>query len=74
MSRYGGLLRPHDNDTVKGWWYSTTDRERAFAAQYLGINDADGAPWAMVSACAHSVARIALYQLQTCWASTVITA
>ncbi len=54
----------HDNDTVKGWWHSTTDRERAFAIEYLGVHDADAAPWAFVKACAQSVANIALYQLQ----------
>jgi 4-alpha-glucanotransferase len=54
----------HDNDTVKGWWNSTTERERSFAAEYLGISHADAAPWAMISACAHSVANIALYPLQ----------
>lgn len=54
----------HDNDTVKGWWHSTTDRERAYACEYLGISNADEAPWAMVKACSQSVANIAVFQLQ----------
>ena len=54
----------HDNDTVKGWWHSTTDRERDYAAQYLDVLNADDAAWAMVSACSHSVANTAIFQLQ----------
>ena len=53
----------HDNDTVRGWWHGTTDRERAYASEYLGANEAT-IPWDMVSACAHSVANHSIYQLQ----------
>jgi 4-alpha-glucanotransferase len=53
----------HDNDTVRGWWVSCTDRERAYAAEYLHTNG-DAVHWAMIRASAQSVANLALYQLQ----------
>jgi 4-alpha-glucanotransferase len=53
----------HDNDTARGWWHGTTERERAYAAQYLNTS-ADTVAWDMVSACSHSVANHAIFQLQ----------
>ncbi|TXT38774.1 MAG: malQ [Comamonadaceae bacterium] len=56
----------HDNDTVPGWWASCTAHERAFAAQYLGLQDGQGIDvhWAMLRAASFSVARLALCQFQ----------
>ncbi|MFN7386262.1 MAG: 4-alpha-glucanotransferase, partial [Lysobacteraceae bacterium] len=53
----------HDNDTVRGWWNSATPRERQFAGSYLPANDHD-IHWAMIRACANSVANFAVFPLQ----------
>ncbi|MFZ5637582.1 MAG: 4-alpha-glucanotransferase [Pseudomonadota bacterium] len=53
----------HDNHTVRGWWNTATERERAYAGSYLPANDAD-VHWAMIRACCNSVANIAVCQLQ----------
>ena len=53
----------HDNDTVRGWWNSATPRERQFAGSYLPASDAD-IHWAMIRACANSVANFAVFPLQ----------
>ena len=53
----------HDNDTVKGWWADCTERERAYAGEYLHTDGHD-VHWAMVRACAQSVANHALCQFQ----------
>ena len=53
----------HDNDTVRGWWDNAGPRERAFAASYLACGDAD-VHWAMIRACANSVANMAVYPMQ----------
>ncbi|MGA0612395.1 4-alpha-glucanotransferase [Caldimonas sp. KR1-144] len=58
----------HDNDTARGWWLAATERERGYAAAYLGT---EGAPagehnvhWAMIRCAWASVARIAVCQMQ----------
>ena len=53
----------HDNDTVRGWWDNANPREREFAACYLACN-ADDVHWAMIRACANSVANMAVYPMQ----------
>ena len=53
----------HDNDTVRGWWDSASERERVYAGSYLAT-DADNAHWAMIRACCNSVANIAVFPLQ----------
>ncbi|BDT67754.1 4-alpha-glucanotransferase [Comamonadaceae bacterium OS-1] len=53
----------HDNDTVVGWWADCTDRERAYAGEYLHTNGSD-VHWAMLRACAQSVANHSLCQFQ----------
>jgi len=53
----------HDNDTVLGWWRAASPRERAFAGSYLACGEHD-VHWAMIRACANSVANISVYQLQ----------
>jgi 4-alpha-glucanotransferase len=53
----------HDNDTVRGWWSATSDRERAFAGAYLPASERD-IHWAMIRACCNSVANIAVFPLQ----------
>lgn len=53
----------HDNDSARGWWAACSAHERAFAAEYLQTDGHD-VHWAMIRACAHSVARHALFQFQ----------
>lgn len=53
----------HDNDTVVGWWADCTDRERTYAGEYLHT-DGNDVHWAMIRACAQSVANHALCQFQ----------
>ena len=53
----------HDNDTVRGWWDSASERERVYAGSYLAT-DADNAHWAMIRACCNSVANIAVFPMQ----------
>lgn len=53
----------HDNDTVLGWWHKTSARERAYAGSYLACSERD-VHWAMIRACANSVASIAIYPMQ----------
>ena len=53
----------HDNDTLRGWWDGTTDRERAFAGSYLGAGAHD-VHWKMIRAASNSVARLAVFPLQ----------
>ena len=53
----------HDNDMALGWWVCCSPRERAFAAEYLGTDGHD-VHWAMIRACALSVANHALCQFQ----------
>lgn len=53
----------HDNDMALGWWVCCSPRERAFAAEYLG-SDGHDIHWAMIRACALSVANHALCQFQ----------
>jgi 4-alpha-glucanotransferase len=53
----------HDNDTVRGWWDSASERERVYAGSYLAT-DAGDVHWAMIRACCNSVADIAVFPLQ----------
>jgi 4-alpha-glucanotransferase len=53
----------HDNDTVRGWWNKTSERERAYAGSYLAAGDQD-IHWAMIRANCNSVANVAVCQLQ----------
>jgi 4-alpha-glucanotransferase len=53
----------HDNDTVRGWWAAAKPQERAFAGTYLACAEHD-AHWAMIRACANSVADMAVFPLQ----------
>lgn len=53
----------HDNDTVRGWWSTCTERERAFARHYLAT-DGNDIHWTMIRAAASSVAKMAIYQFQ----------
>jgi 4-alpha-glucanotransferase len=53
----------HDNNTAQGWWASYTERERAYAAEYLGTSGHD-IHWAMIRACAYSVANHVVVPLQ----------
>jgi len=53
----------HDNDTVLGWWQAASPRERSFAGSYMACGEHD-VHWAMIRACANSVANMAVYPLQ----------
>lgn len=53
----------HDNDTVRGWWNHASPHERAYAGSYLACGDQD-IHWAMIRACANSVANLAVYPMQ----------
>jgi 4-alpha-glucanotransferase len=53
----------HDNDTVRGWWQTTSASERAYAGTYLATSEND-VHWAMIRACWNSVANIAVCQFQ----------
>lgn len=53
----------HDNDTVRGWWNAASAHERHFAGSYLAAGGHD-IHWAMIRACANSVANFAVFPLQ----------
>jgi 4-alpha-glucanotransferase len=53
----------HDNDTARGWWDGTNERERAYAGTYLAANASD-IHWAMIRAASNSVAKMAIFPLQ----------
>ena len=53
----------HDNDTIRGWWATCTERERDFVRHYLATDGHD-IHWTMVRTAAMSVAKMAIYQLQ----------
>jgi len=61
--RFVAYTGTHDNHTVRGWWDTASERERAYAGSYLPATDAD-IHWAMIRACCNSVANIAVFQLQ----------
>lgn len=53
----------HDNDTIQGWWASTSEEQRRFVRDYLGIDGHD-IHWALIRAASASVADTAIFQLQ----------
>ncbi|MEQ1512078.1 MAG: 4-alpha-glucanotransferase [Lysobacteraceae bacterium] len=53
----------HDNHTVRGWWDTANEHERAYAGSYLPAHQND-VHWAMIRACCNSVANMAVCQLQ----------
>jgi len=53
----------HDNDTVHGWWAQAPQRERNFAAAYMGSAPQD-LRWWMIRAVSNSVASLAVFPLQ----------
>ena len=54
----------HDNDTAVGWYTNATEREKAFAAQYLGAADAESARTALLRCGQGSVAELFVAQMQ----------
>lgn len=62
-TRFVAYTGTHDNDTVRGWWQTASERERAYAGSYLPATPAD-IHWAMIRACQNSVANLAIYPLQ----------
>lgn len=53
----------HDNDTTLGWWNNVSDREKAFAKQYLH-SDGQNIQWDMMRAISDSVANIVIFPMQ----------
>ena len=53
----------HDNDTVRGWYQSASEDQRAFAREYLNSDEHD-LPWAMIRAASSSVAQRAITTMQ----------
>ncbi|MDZ7378917.1 MAG: 4-alpha-glucanotransferase [candidate division KSB1 bacterium] len=53
----------HDNDTIVGWWATTSERERAFARKYLDTDGLDIA-WDLIRAAWASVANTAMTTVQ----------
>jgi 4-alpha-glucanotransferase len=56
----------HDNDTLRGWWESLPDDERARARAALGDAGLDGDDvwWGLIRLTFGSVARVAMVQAQ----------
>jgi 4-alpha-glucanotransferase len=54
----------HDNDTARGWFEAAGDDECALAAEYLGLTNADDAPWMLMRAAFASVAQTAVVPVQ----------
>jgi 4-alpha-glucanotransferase len=54
----------HDNDTARGWYESAKDDERELAREYLGLTNADDAPWTLIRAAFESVADTAVIPVQ----------
>ncbi|HVI02646.1 MAG TPA: 4-alpha-glucanotransferase [Enhygromyxa sp.] len=53
----------HDNDTIRGWYAGASERERAFAREYLNCDEGN-LPWSMIRAASSSVAKYAIYSMQ----------
>lgn len=54
----------HDNDTAVGWYTHASEAEKAFAAQYLGAEDAESARSALLRCGQGSVAELFVAQMQ----------
>lgn len=54
----------HDNDTARGWFSQADDDERARAAAYLGVTDANDIAWSLIRAAYTSVAATAVVPIQ----------
>ncbi|MDP9351224.1 MAG: 4-alpha-glucanotransferase [Chloroflexota bacterium] len=53
----------HDNDTTRGWWESTTEKERKFARRYLDRDLAD-VSWDFIRLAHASAAELAIVPVQ----------
>lgn len=53
----------HDNDTLIGWWHTTSEREKTFACEYLSSGVID-VPWDMIGALSASLADTVIFPLQ----------
>ncbi len=54
----------HDNETLKGWTYSESDENIRFAMDYLGIEQKDDLPWAIIRLAWTSIANTAIAPIQ----------
>lgn len=53
----------HDNDTLLGWWNTASEKEKTFAAEYLG-SETVNVPWDMINALSASVANTVIFPMQ----------
>ena len=53
----------HDNDTMLGWWETSSEEVQAFVRQYLGGGEID-VPWDMMAALSESVANTVIFPMQ----------
>ncbi len=53
----------HDNDTTLGWYQTTTEQERDFAREYMGVDGSD-IPWDLIRSVWNSNANLALAPMQ----------
>lgn len=54
----------HDNDTLKGWIYSESEESIRFAMDYLGIEQKEDLPWAVIRLAWTSIANTAIAPIQ----------
>ena len=54
----------HDNDTVRGWYASAPEQERAYARAYLDCGHEHELPWAMIRALTASAADTTIFPFQ----------
>ena len=56
----------HDNDTVRSWYETISQRDRDFAARYMGVTDPDwdDIHWMFIRAALSSVSKLAVIPLQ----------
>ena len=57
-------LGTHDNDTVTGWLNSISDREKAFAADYMHITPDEGWNWGMIRTGMATTSKLFIVQMQ----------
>lgn len=53
----------HDNDTIKGWFESLSEKEQEFCKSYCGMKDSDD-NWAFIKLAMSSVGNVSILQMQ----------
>ncbi|MEN6471370.1 MAG: 4-alpha-glucanotransferase [Clostridiaceae bacterium] len=54
----------HDNDTLAGWLAAANEADRAFAAEYLGLNEKEGFLWGVIRGGLSSAADLFIAPMQ----------